>query len=421
MIPFQLHRRIPFVRRPFYQRDRALAELSRVVAERDAALSECQEQGRAITELSGTIAERDAALSESEQRVEQRDRTIKELSGRIANLEDAFSKSNAKLSEITKFIKSIPAVLQYRQAYFETFDHAAPPPSLPAARAFPLTNTSLSYKEKLTGLLPISNGKGAEIGPLDIPILSKEESNVLYVDHLDTEGLQEKYPNVANIVPIDRPMVNDSLFDTLRSDGPLDYIVASQVFEHVPNPIRWLHEAAKVLRPGGFLALALPDRRTTFDLLRQESRASDLVSAYLQDAVVPDIRSVYDHHSQAAYINMLWATPLSVTPEEVVDGCGLVQPKRATDNYMEYVYSAKEGTYFDVHAWVYTPPNFLIIMAQLALDGFMPFRCHQFYPTDENCGDRGMYTFFVILEKADKDIEVSDLRNSFLRCLGDNP
>jgi hypothetical protein len=26
MIPFNLHRRIPFVRRPFYQRDLALAE-----------------------------------------------------------------------------------------------------------------------------------------------------------------------------------------------------------------------------------------------------------------------------------------------------------------------------------------------------------------------------------------------------------
>ena len=35
MIPFQLHRRIPLVRRPFYQRDQALAERDRVAAERD--------------------------------------------------------------------------------------------------------------------------------------------------------------------------------------------------------------------------------------------------------------------------------------------------------------------------------------------------------------------------------------------------
>jgi hypothetical protein len=40
MVPFQLHRRIPFVRRPFYQRDRAIAECLRVAAERDALLTE---------------------------------------------------------------------------------------------------------------------------------------------------------------------------------------------------------------------------------------------------------------------------------------------------------------------------------------------------------------------------------------------
>lgn len=47
MIPFSLHRRIPLVRRPFYQRDIAIVELSRAIAERDAA-----------------IAERDAAIAE---------------------------------------------------------------------------------------------------------------------------------------------------------------------------------------------------------------------------------------------------------------------------------------------------------------------------------------------------------------------
>jgi hypothetical protein len=35
MIPLQLHRRIPLVRRPFYQRDRAIAERDAAVAERD--------------------------------------------------------------------------------------------------------------------------------------------------------------------------------------------------------------------------------------------------------------------------------------------------------------------------------------------------------------------------------------------------
>jgi hypothetical protein len=40
MIPFNLHRRIPLVRRPFYQRDLAIAERKRVAAERDELLAE---------------------------------------------------------------------------------------------------------------------------------------------------------------------------------------------------------------------------------------------------------------------------------------------------------------------------------------------------------------------------------------------
>jgi len=40
LIPFQLHRRIPLIRRPFYQRDRAIKERDRATTERDALLAE---------------------------------------------------------------------------------------------------------------------------------------------------------------------------------------------------------------------------------------------------------------------------------------------------------------------------------------------------------------------------------------------
>jgi SAM-dependent methyltransferase len=214
-------------------------------------------------------------------------------------------------------------------------------------------------------------------------------------------------------------MINDSIADTLKADGPLDYIVASQVFEHVPNPIRWLYEVASVLRTGGLLALSLPDRRMTFDFMRSESRSSDLVSAYLEDAVIPNPRSVYDHHSQAAFINMSWAASDSVTPRQIMEGQGAVKPRLATNDYLQLTMDAKRGVYLDVHAWVYSSPSFLLIMAQLAKDGFLPFRCHQFYPTDEASGDRGNSSFTVVLEKADEPFDLVDLRKSYLMPLGE--
>ena len=47
VIPFQIHHRIPLLRRPFYQRDQALAERNRAIAERDRAIAE---RDRAIAE-----------------------------------------------------------------------------------------------------------------------------------------------------------------------------------------------------------------------------------------------------------------------------------------------------------------------------------------------------------------------------------
>src|SRR5215475_2741460 len=201
------------------------------------------------------------------------------------------------LSQYREYVDTLAPVLRYRQAHFEIKGYVAPGAGIPMARAWPEKDNGISYEDKLLGTLELANGKGAEIGPLNTPVTSKRKCNVLYVDHLDTGGLREKYPTVQGIVEVDRPMVNGSLKETLIGDAPLDYLVASQVFEHVPNPIRWLQEVGAVLRTGGLLAISLPDRRMTFDFLREETQAADIVAAYLESVTVPNVRCVYDHLS----------------------------------------------------------------------------------------------------------------------------
>ncbi len=383
MIPFLIHRRIPFVRRPFYQRDEAIVQRDRAAAERDAL-----------------VAQRDRALNE-------RDALALERAALIA-----------ERAELTRYTGTLGATLQYRQAYFEMRGHVAPGLALPMARPWPRPDNGLSYEQKLLGMLDLSAGRGAEIGPLNIPITSKLTSKVLYVDHLDTDGIKTKYPTLSGIVDIDRPMVNDSLTDTLQDDAPLDYLVASQVFEHVANPIRWLREIAAVLREGGLISLSLPDRRLTFDLLREETRAADIVAAYYGDFDTPDVRNVYDHHSLAGFVNTHWATEASVYPDEVICSGGAVKPKLASDDHLAYVERARNGEYLDVHAWVFTPPSFLLVMAQLAGDGFLPYRLHQFYPTNSNAADRGNSSFTAVLERID-GVPSAKLRESYLAPLGE--
>ena len=328
------------------------------------------------------------------------------------------SSCQAVLAQYQAYVDTLAPVLQYRQAHFEARGYIAPDAAVPVARAWPEEDKGISYKDKLLGTLDLSNGKGAEIGPLNIPITSKRKCNVLYVDHLDTNGVREEYPTYPGVVEIDRPIVNGSLKDTLLSDAPLDYIVGSQVFEHVPNPIRWLQEIAAVLRTGGLLALSLPDRRLTFDFLREETRAADIVAAYLEDAIVPNIRCVYDHHSLVSFVSFPCGNLQPVFPHDIVSGRGAVKPKMMTKEHMPFVHRAKEGEYLDVHAWVFTPPSFLLAMAQLAADGFLPFRLRQFYPTNPNSPDRGSSSFTMVLEKVASDTSVAEIRRSYLNPLG---
>jgi predicted SAM-dependent methyltransferase len=337
-----------------------------------------------------------------------------DLAARLAATESKLPEAESEKD----FLATLPNVLQYRRVYFEIHGNVAPNGALPSARAWPNQNNALSYREKLIGHLRLESGRGAEIGPLNLPLLSKNDCDVLFVDHLDTAGLQEKYSSLTNIAEIDRPMVDDSLEETLRADGPLDYVVASQVMEHVPNPIRWMNEIAAVLNVGGLLSISLPDRRMTFDLYREETSASDMIAAYLQDITAPDARAVYDHQSLASAVNMHWAIPDSVYPPEVTEGKGSVAAKYVELNPIEVARRANAGEYLDTHCWVFTPPSFLLTMAQIAKEGLLKFRCKQFYPTNEAALDRDNHSFVTILEKVDEGISRNEIRNSFLEALG---
>jgi SAM-dependent methyltransferase len=325
------------------------------------------------------------------------------------------------LEACSAYLDRDPLVLQYRRAHVEGRGFVAPGAAVPTARPWPRSHVGLTYEGRLTGLLP-KDKRGAEIGPLNIPLLSKGKHNVLYVDHLDAEGLRKKYPGVQGIVEIDRPMVNHSLADTLKADYPLAYICASQVMEHVPNPIRWLNEAATALKVGGLFALSLPDRRFTFDLFREESRTTDIVAAYLNDLQVPDVRAVYDNQLLATAVNVPWLRDDYMTPDQVFAGRGALSPAKVQPDHMLPTRVAQAGEYLDQHCWVFTSPNFLMIMAQLASDGMIPFRCHQFYPTSsgkDGIYDRSLSSFTIVLEKVDGATPTGELRRSFLMALGE--
>ncbi len=171
------------------------------------------------------------------------------------------------------------------------------------AEGRPLVPPPPSRRDKLLDGLDLGRMAGVEIGALTSPIVSKQEAGerILYVDHLDTEGLRQKYSDDqlagATLVDVDRVWGEQTLQDCIGPGLKVDYVLNSHVIEHVPDIVTWLQEIHAILRPDGRLRMAIPDRRYTFDFLRRESTLADALGAYVQRARSPLPRAILDHSS----------------------------------------------------------------------------------------------------------------------------
>lgn len=111
-------------------------------------------------------------------------------------------------------------------------------------------------------------GHGLEIGALHNPLPVPPEAHVTYVDRLPVDALRQQYPDLR-----DKPLVAVDLVDDGErlprvADDSQDFVIANHFLEHCEDPLGTLGHLFRVLRPGGILYMALPDKRYTFDAPR---------------------------------------------------------------------------------------------------------------------------------------------------------
>ena len=216
---------------------------------------------------------------------------------------------------------------------------------------------------RLTAALDLSGG-GIEYGALHSPILPRSvASGIRYVDFADRDFLVNKYAkdpgvDVASIVDVDI-VTEGRLIDEFIAPDSLDYVVCSHVAEHVPDLIGWLKANAKVLRKGGCLACAFPDRRYTFDLTRAPTRMADLVSAYLEQRQQPNLQQVASHMIESRNVRSPDIWRKQVTAETA-------EPKRTMEQALAQLKGVvRNGGYHDVHCWVFSDHEFVEIFREL--------------------------------------------------------
>ena len=237
---------------------------------------------------------------------------------------------------------------------------------------------------RITSLIDVARMKGIEIGALHHPLLQRAGTQVRYVDHASTEELREKYANdgsgehvVETMVDVDYVWApGKRLAEAIAGWGPVDYIVASHVIEHVADPIDWLDQAGEALADNAFLCLAIPDKRFTFDARRPASTIGQLIETHFRGATAPTTQQIFDH-----VVNFL---PNSDT----IALWNGRDPKtfRRQDNpaalaYRMCVEQGETGAYLDVHANVFTDDSFVEILAELAAIDLLPFAVAEFLPT----------------------------------------
>ena len=259
----------------------------------------------------------------------------------------------------------------------------------------------MTRREKLLFNLELKVTRGIEIGPLASPVVEKSDSDVLYVDHADQESLKSKYfgdPNVdvEKIVAVDATWGKQTLREALWDRGMFDYVIASHVLEHVPDVLGWLTEIGEVLRPGGQLSLAIPDKRFTFDYLRQPTRLSEVLDAYLQRNRRPSPAQIFDYNANAVELDLIAAWEGKVDESSLKHYANL---RYALERSIE---SVRDKKYVDSHCWVFTAQSLIGLLLDLLELDLLPYRCVYLYEPERYANE-----MILIMERRSENTQRS--------------
>ena len=227
--------------------------------------------------------------------------------------------------------------------------------------------------------------KGLEIGPWFAPLAPKREGyNCLSLDVFDTETLRKKAEQDPAIPKSSIPLIEEvdilgtatDIEDAIAARdaaGTFDYIISSHNFEHLPNPVRFLRGCQKALKPGGYLSMAVPDKRACFDYFRPISTLGALLEAYLEERDRPTLVQLFDyltyHSRYQSDEHELGSFPIDLDPRKIVPIRTL---KAAYDSLLKAL-EGNDACYRDTHCWVFTPTSFHVSMLDLAFIGLSHF------------------------------------------------
>jgi len=209
---------------------------------------------------------------------------------------------------------------------------------------------------------------GLEIGGSFQPIAPRSRGFLVEtLDHLDRKHLVEKYAgtdgaDISRIEEVDHVWDGRPYAELIGQTERYGWIVASHMIEHAPDLIGFLKDCSSILKPGGILALAVPDQRYTFDAQRPPSGLAQALDAHRRGDRKPSPGTLAELHLRSVRKGgrlswRPWQLGRTRPADELDEALGIYRRALASDEYI------------DGHVWCFTPMSFARLLRELRLVG----------------------------------------------------
>lgn len=235
-----------------------------------------------------------------------------------------------------------------------------------------------------------ARGKGLEIGPSFNPLLRKADGfDVEIVDHLDADGLREKYKNanvdLGQIEDVDYISDGGLISDLIGKSNVFDFCIALHVIEHTVDLVGFLLDCQTLLKQTGILVLAVPDKRFSFDVLRPVCTTGDVIQAHVEGRKQHSLGKMFDEFTYNCLRSGLPAWERKNSGE-------LRFFRSGEDALATFSHVRKSKEFVDIHAWQFTPSSFRLIIHDLNKFGFIQM--------NEKAFVEGEGEFYITLSRA---------------------
>ncbi len=125
-------------------------------------------------------------------------------------------------------------------------------------------------------------GIGAEMGGGHAPWLNPNQAKVIYVDRYTRDELWPQFPVESRETIPETDILADGFTITPHFfPGPLDFVMNSHILEHTPRPAEALDYWLRLVKVGGYVVGAVPNKDHTFDKPRELTSWYDLTQSDL--------------------------------------------------------------------------------------------------------------------------------------------